>query len=781
MRSTPTATVSVLGALAVFCMAVADEQDTPLGTSQYADHSMRAGLQQPWQTDDGVIHFLGRTYDSWRAFHAAREREGDFTRRCGVPNYHIDDWRQLEGFMSPSDCSMTNTNPDEEYDPSVSLYRIPCVVHVIRNANGSLGNITESKVESGIRILNEDFKALAGTNGANGTDCQIEFYLAEVDPDGQATNGITYSNNTSWYNDSGSYYESLAWDPSRYMNIYTNTASGALGYVPWLPQEGSIGSNADRVVVLWECYGEDAPIGPPFNLGRTLTHEVGHYLGLHHTFNDGCGGSCSSSGDLVCDTAPQPSPTSGCNGSSCSGTPPDDNYMDYSDDQCMEKFTPDQSRRMRCTILNYRVELAEEGEGEPDYLELVQVGDVPDFVDPAGTTLQVRINELETGGYVTGSGRLHYSSGSGTQEVALAPQGGGLHAASTSSLECGATLAWFFTAEDAGGTTHRLPTGSGTFSATVALGTQTTFSDDGETDPGYTIESTANDGAWDRGVPVNCDRGAPSNDGDGSGSCWLTDNSDGDDCDSDVDGGYTRLISPPMDATGTDAEIVYVRHFNSTPLGNGCPAGFAPDCQGTCFPQAVYDDWQGDAVCDDGSYIPSDYGYEGAPAGVPIFMNCSSFGCDGGDCSGCDESFIGGDVDTMTVEITSNGDTWVEIDRIGTGDENAEGGWVTRRIRVADHVSPSTTVRVRFTVLDSGEDSVVEAAVDGLTLQGFVCDDTPACPGDLNEDGTVDGTDLSIVLGFWSQSGGIADINGDGQVDGNDLAILLGGWGSCGN
>ena len=77
----------------------------------------------------------------------------------------------------------------------------------------------------------------------------------------------------------------------------------------------------DRVVVFWESYGEGAPIGPPYNLGRTLTHEVGHYLGLNHTFNGGCdSGSCSSSGDLICDTSPQNSATFGCNGSSCSGT-----------------------------------------------------------------------------------------------------------------------------------------------------------------------------------------------------------------------------------------------------------------------------------------------------------------------------------------------------------------------------------------------------------------------------------------------------------------------------
>jgi len=66
----------------------------------------------------------------------------------------------------------------------------------------------------------------------------------------------------------------------------------------------------------------------------------------------------------------------------------------------------------------------------------------------------------------------------------------------------------------------------------------------------------------------------------------------------------------------------------------GCEVGYSPDCAGTCFEDAVYTDWTGDGYCDDGSYIPADYGY-GGPAGVPIFLNCDTFNCDGGDCTDC--------------------------------------------------------------------------------------------------------------------------------------------------
>ena len=83
-----------------------------------------------------------------------------------------------------------------------------------------------------------------------------------------------------WYNDGGGYYFTLAWDTNRYLNIYTNTAGGALGYVPNLPQSGIAGDPADRVVINWLSFGRGSAGGQPYNWCRTCTHEVGHYLGL---------------------------------------------------------------------------------------------------------------------------------------------------------------------------------------------------------------------------------------------------------------------------------------------------------------------------------------------------------------------------------------------------------------------------------------------------------------------------------------------------------------------
>lgn len=266
--------------------------------------------------------------------------------------------------LAGADCSSNNTNPLPQYDPG-SVYEINVVVHVI--TNGSTGNITDAMVESQIEILNEDFLALAGTNGGDGTYTGIRFKLATEDPNGNATNGITRSNNSTWFNDGGQYYNTLNWDPNRYMNIYTNNGGGALGYVPALPSDGNgsiVGTAADRVVVLWNTFGRNAP-NAPFNLGRTATHEVGHFLGLEHTFNGGCSSAsqpgCYTSGDLICDTAPEQSPNygncSGANPNTCGDIDPVENYMDYSDDACMTKFSPEQMRRMRCTLESWRPNL----------------------------------------------------------------------------------------------------------------------------------------------------------------------------------------------------------------------------------------------------------------------------------------------------------------------------------------------------------------------------------------------------------------------------------------
>jgi cysteine-rich repeat protein len=311
---------------------------------------------------DGTIQVGGHSFGSWNEYFNSEFFQS--VSKCGLPAYedrlaYYESLPQNDGV--PGDCTFNLTNPSADYDPSVARYRIAVVFHIIENTTGS-GYVSEAQVRSQIDILNEDFLAIPGTPGAPGADTQLEFYLATVDPDGNPTTGITYSMDDTWFNDGGGYYNTLAWDTNRYMNIYSNTAGGNLGYVPNLPQGGIAGSPSDRIVVLWSTIGRNGPGGPPYDQGRTVTHEAGHYFGLEHTFSGGCdGGLCYEAGDLICDTNAESSSTSGCPGdkATCGNADPIDNYMDYSHDTCMEMFTPEQARRQRCSLIHYRPDVYE--------------------------------------------------------------------------------------------------------------------------------------------------------------------------------------------------------------------------------------------------------------------------------------------------------------------------------------------------------------------------------------------------------------------------------------
>jgi hypothetical protein len=263
--------------------------------------------------------------------------------------------------IAATDCSLNRTVINPEYDDDRTLV-IQVVVHVIKRTDG-VGDIPPEMVQSQIDILNEDFDALAGTPGAAGANAKLRFVLAKFDPDGNPTTGIDYVTNDTFFQDPGSsranpMKQQLHWDTTRYLNIYTNDADGLLGYATFPSEEA--GGPEDGVVVLWDSFGRNSPIGPPYNLGRTTTHEVGHYLGLLHTFQSGCGTTTSpySTGDLISDTAREAEPNFGCEptASTCSGggMNPIENYMDYSEDACMTKFTQEQTNRVRCSIINFR-------------------------------------------------------------------------------------------------------------------------------------------------------------------------------------------------------------------------------------------------------------------------------------------------------------------------------------------------------------------------------------------------------------------------------------------
>lgn len=254
--------------------------------------------------------------------------------------------------------------------PSSSMvYTVPVVFHILHKYGAE--NISDAQVHDAMEILNRDFakqnsdttliipsfKPIADSTG-------IYFKLATIDPNGNCTNGITrhYSTDTEWDDESPTLY-SQSWDPTKYMNIYVvksivlgGEANAAAGYT-YLPGSWGAGDPEDAIVVIHSYIGSIGT-GTAYT-SRVLTHEVGHWLNLEHTFGWGEAGSGDCNTDDHVDDTPTTAGFIGCpnvnNPSSYQLCTPGvsenfQNYMDYS--YCNKMFTHDQATRMRDALLD---------------------------------------------------------------------------------------------------------------------------------------------------------------------------------------------------------------------------------------------------------------------------------------------------------------------------------------------------------------------------------------------------------------------------------------------
>jgi hypothetical protein len=243
---------------------------------------------------------------------------------------------------------------------------IPIVVHVLHNPADPSQNISETQVRNQIEVLNQDFRAsnsdvsqVPAVWTDRVADCNIEFQLAAQDPDGNPTDGVTRTPSTvPFFTTELDDVKSSAtggadpWPSDDYLNLWvcTELRDGIGRVILGYAQFPGGPPTTDGVVIAGFCFGTGGTAQPPFDLGRTATHEIGHWLDLRHIWGDDRG-SCSGS-DLVDDTPNQADATFNKPSFpqiSCNNGPDGNmfmNYMDYTDDAAMFMFTPGQSRRM---------------------------------------------------------------------------------------------------------------------------------------------------------------------------------------------------------------------------------------------------------------------------------------------------------------------------------------------------------------------------------------------------------------------------------------------------
>lgn len=302
-------------------------------------------------------------------------------RRCGTVEYEKKLERQnpkrtedgFERWMAQHvNQRLKNSQRAERTQTTLT---IPVVVHIVHNGEpiGTGLNISDAQVFSQMVVLNNDFNRLNADQANTPTLFQpvagsfdVQFVLAKQDPNGIATTGIVRvkGSKTSWTSTSDDFLlkSQSYWPAEKYLNIWVTSLTDYLGYAQFpvtsLPPFDFFDERlTDGIVVNYRHFGSiDGGIfdlSSRYNKGRTLTHEMGHFFGLRHIWGDVS--NCSTSTDYVDDTPVQNNFTSGCPAhpqTSCNNTKMFQNYLDYTDDACMNIFTQGQVARMNFVAAN---------------------------------------------------------------------------------------------------------------------------------------------------------------------------------------------------------------------------------------------------------------------------------------------------------------------------------------------------------------------------------------------------------------------------------------------
>ena len=323
----------VMGWLAALPLALGACGAYAAEVSTAAQAELKAQIGDTDAATGGAFNFGGRVWQSQKAF-------VDSGARCSTR--HVTELEQKLNELSHQSWKsekLARSEPVPERAPG--SVNVPVWFHVINNGTGANnGNVPDAQIQDQIAVLNA---AYASTNSP------FFFTLA----------GITRTTNATWYTLSpGSTAESQAKTALRRggagtLNVYSaNPGGGLLGWATF-PSDYASRPTQDGVVVLFSSLPGGS--ASPYNLGDTATHEIGHWLGLYHTFQ----GACTNRNDQVSDTPAERSAAFGCptGRDSCknkSGLDPITNFMDYTDDACMNTFSTGQVARMDSLHQQYR-------------------------------------------------------------------------------------------------------------------------------------------------------------------------------------------------------------------------------------------------------------------------------------------------------------------------------------------------------------------------------------------------------------------------------------------